>query len=286
MQRFVLVVLLGLVAGCATQPTALSAKADAARGAAEAAIETWRIALADWREQPDTATAARLREAGSALQVASQACASEPGCDAGPLLPRYAELLDAQTELLAAPERASHDGLALEGEGGALGESGPSEAEGVDPGLHGLQDSLALLNGRDLRELIDLNSQVKAALNEWLTWMRPQLLESYENYQFMRHRMWPEYEQAGLPEALLFGILAKESAGKVHAVSRAGAAGPLQFMPATGMRFGLGRDVDGFDRRFDPQLSARANVRYLMFRFAQQVIWVVLQTWLFVVTHR
>jgi membrane-bound lytic murein transglycosylase D len=81
--------------------------------------------------------------------------------------------------------------------------------------------------------------------------------------------MWPEYEQAGLPEALLFGILAKESGGRVHAVSRAGAAGPLQFMPATGRRFGLGRDANGFDTRFDPRASTRANVRYLNERFAE-----------------
>jgi len=74
--------------------------------------------------------------------------------------------------------------------------------------------------------------------------------------------MWPEYEKAGLPEALLFGMLAKESGGKVHAVSRSGASGPLQFMYATGLRFGLGT-VDGFDQRFDPKLSARANAAYV-----------------------
>ena len=32
----------------------------------------------------------------------------------------------------------------------------------------------------------------------------------------MRHLMWPQFERAGLPEALLFGIMAKESNGKVH----------------------------------------------------------------------
>ena len=30
----------------------------------------------------------------------------------------------------------------------------------------------------------------------------------------MRHLMWPAYEEAGLPEALLFGIMAKESAAR------------------------------------------------------------------------
>jgi membrane-bound lytic murein transglycosylase D len=74
--------------------------------------------------------------------------------------------------------------------------------------------------------------------------------------------MEPAYAQARLPEALLFGIMAKESGGKVHAVSRSGAAGPLQFMYATGLRFGLNND-DGFDLRFDPAAAARANADYI-----------------------
>jgi membrane-bound lytic murein transglycosylase D len=82
----------------------------------------------------------------------------------------------------------------------------------------------------------------------------------------MRQLMWPEYEREGLPEALLFGIMAQESGGKVHAVSHAGAAGPLQFMPATGARYGLGLS-NGFDTRYDPQLATRANVQYLNERF-------------------
>ena len=123
-----------------------------------------------------------------------------------------------------------------------------------------------MLNGRDLREVIELNEPVRAAMAEWLTWMRPQLITSWENYQQMRFLMWPEYERAGLPEALLFGILAKESNGRVHAVSRAGAAGPMQFMPATGARFGMGWR-DGFDTRYDPQLAARASVLYFNERF-------------------
>ncbi|HEY9144576.1 MAG TPA: transglycosylase SLT domain-containing protein, partial [Arenimonas sp.] len=47
-----------------------------------------------------------------------------------------------------------------------------------------------------------------------------------------------------------------------------GAAGPMQFMPATGARFGLGWR-DGFDTRYDPQLAARASVLYFNERFAE-----------------
>ena len=131
-----------------------------------------------------------------------------------------------------------------------------------------LARSAAMLNGKRLDEVIRLNGAVKAGIEEWLTWMRPNLLDAYENYQYLRHRMWPEYEKAGLPEALLFGIMAKESGGKVHAVSRAGAAGLLQFMPATARGYGLGR-ASGFDDRFDPALITRANVAYLNDRFRE-----------------
>lgn len=145
------------------------------------------------------------------------------------------------------------------------------EADAISPILADLpeaQRTITLLRGRNLAEVIVLNEPVKAAMNEWLTWLRPNLIEAYENYQFMRFMMWPSYEQAGLPEALLFAIMARESQGKVHAVSRSGAAGPLQFMPATGQRFGLGRrPSDGFDTRFDPREATRAQVAYLNEQF-------------------
>jgi membrane-bound lytic murein transglycosylase D len=122
--------------------------------------------------------------------------------------------------------------------------------------------SISMLKGRQLRQLIELNETTKASIDEWLTWMRPQLIETYKNYAYMRPLMLPEYEKAGLPEALLFGILARESVGRVHSFSKSGAAGPLQFMPVTGQRFGL-RNANGFDERLDPSLAARANVQYI-----------------------
>lgn len=124
------------------------------------------------------------------------------------------------------------------------------------------------LYGRDFDWAAERDSLVNAALKDWLTWMRPTLIDAYENYQYMRHLMWPVYEEAGLPEALLFGILAKESGGRVHSVSRVGAAGPLQFMRHTGLRFGLTID-EVLDERFDPHASTRANVAYLHERLAQ-----------------
>lgn len=152
---------------------------------------------------------------------------------------------------------------AIEGEGDTpeatseLGESTP-----VTAALPELGRSVALLKGRELGDIIALNGPVKAALEQWLTQYRPNLMLAYENYEYMRFQMAPEYHKAGLPEALLFGMMAKESGGKVHAVSRSGASGPLQFMYATGQRFGL-TTVDGFDQRFDPRMSTRANAAYI-----------------------
>lgn len=118
------------------------------------------------------------------------------------------------------------------------------------------------LNGTDLVELIVLNPQVRNALNGWLTWNRPLLMNTYENYQYLRAEMAPAFDAANMPEALLFGILAVESGGRVHAFSRVGAAGPLQFMRATGSRYGL-RTGGEFDERLDPARAAQATVDYL-----------------------
>jgi membrane-bound lytic murein transglycosylase D len=124
------------------------------------------------------------------------------------------------------------------------------------------------LTDQDIAWTAERDSLVAAALNDWLTWMRPTLIEAYEQYMYMRHLMWPVYAEAGLPEGLLFGILAKESGGRVHSVSRMGAAGPLQFMGYTALRLGLRIDEER-DERFDPHSSTRANVAYLHERFIE-----------------
>ena len=129
-----------------------------------------------------------------------------------------------------------------------------------------LGDTVALLRGNDLREMISLNGPVKAALDDWLTWNRPMLMSSYEYYQYLRDKIAPIYEEAGLPEALLFAMIATETGGRVHSFSHAGAAGLLQFIRSTGQRYGL-REVDGFDMRLDPEAATRANVAYINEQF-------------------
>lgn len=188
------------------------------------------------------------------LKDAAARCGNTPGCD---------------------PQRffSVFDHLLRLKDGSFIGDETPDEATG-EPALAPIvgqagasslpeaQRSVTLLRGHQLSELIAMNGPVKAALEMWLTQWRGNLMDAYINYEYLRHEMWPQYQEQGLPEALLFGILAKESGGKVHAVSRSGAAGPLQFMYATGLRFGLS-DQDGFDMRFDPTQAARANAEYI-----------------------
>ena len=187
------------------------------------------------------------------LQAAATQCAATRGCETSRFFAAFDRLLRAPA-VAPAPGGESSEAPDATAE---VGESSPVVAALPETGR-----SIALLKGRKLGDIIAMNDPVKVALEQWLTQYRPNLMRAYENYEYMRYRMSPEYEKAGLPEALLFGILAQESGGKVHAVSRSGASGPLQFMSATGARFGLGV-VDGFDQRFDPALSTRANAAYI-----------------------
>jgi soluble lytic murein transglycosylase-like protein len=66
----------------------------------------------------------------------------------------------------------------------------------------------------------------------------------------------------GVDGRLLAALVWSESAFRPHAVSRAGAAGLSQLMPATAR--GLGLRVDSsVDQRFDPELNLNAGARYL-----------------------
>src|SRR5690606_857802 len=242
-------------------PQALAARngrADALYAELDQATQAYRQGLEQVAAGESETGRETMRQAAGKLLDAAGRCQNTRGCDVG----RFVAAYDALLQLGA--ERAAGGGEGFSRENGEK----PGAGEGVLASMPAAQRSVAMLKGRDLRELIELNEPVRAARMDWLPWMRPALMTSWENYQYMRFLMWPEYEQAGLPEALLFGILAKESNGRVHAVSRAGAAGPLQFMPATGARFGLGWR-DGFDTRYDPQLAARASVLYFNERFAE-----------------
>src|SRR5688572_6418661 len=220
----------------------------------DATALAWRTGLGQLRAGEVDAGREAVRKASAQLLSLGGRCEKTHRCDVARVFATYDSLMQEGLNLATGGE--GYASAAGTGTGGVLGAM-PASGRSVN-----------MLRGKEFAALIEMNEPVRAALAEWLTWMRPSLITSWENYQQMRFLMWPEYQRAGLPEALLFGILAKESNGRVHALSRSGAAGPMQFMPATGYRFGLGY-VNGFDTRYDPQLSARASVRYFNERFAE-----------------
>ncbi|MFO8004850.1 transglycosylase SLT domain-containing protein [Thioalkalivibrio sp.] len=240
-------------------------RGDVSNDVIEDAIAGYKVGLEEIRNGELGSGQARIREAVADLGMAGDACSRRPGCGTQRFMAAYHELLTLRSAMLTEAD----EGLAQ------LESEGVSETEDVfesagapaDPGV-AVGAGSDWFDGMMLSPTIEYNSLVRGAMNDWLTWKRPTLVDAYENYMHMRHLMWPHYEEAGIPEGLLFGILAKESGGRVHSVSRAGAAGPLQFMFYTGLRFGL-TTVDGFDQRFDPAESARASVAYLRARFAE-----------------
>ena len=204
----------------------------------------------------------RVASAMEGMAAAFEVCRSSEGCDVNRFWDGLERLLGAQANAL---KLQANELLELE----AAAQQREDEEQGteplttiIEPSIPEVQRTVALLRGTELRELITLNAQVKAALDDWLTWNRPLLMQSYENYLYLRSQIAPVYDEAGLPEALLFGMIATETGGRVHSTSRAGARGLLQFMRYTGRKYGL-REVDGFDTRFDPVEATRANVAYL-----------------------
>ena len=241
------------------------ASAQSRRDRAAAAGLAERMAAAEARYQEARVRAANadpgaVAEADAALEDMEDillACEKQRGCQLASLLPGVKRQLKANVDEAAGdPE----DDLELEPEGDLPTGDVPEGASAA-----------ALLgeDGQRFVRMVQFNPAVQEGIRRWLTDMRVSLITSHENYQYLRHLMAPAFEKRGLPEALLFGILAKESNGRVHAGSRAGAVGPLQFMPATGRRFGLGPDASGFDTRYDPAASADAAAVYLGERYAE-----------------
>src|SRR5690606_4130977 len=130
-----------------------------------------------WRNGDSTASAAGFAAARERLASAAQRCAAVAGCDMSPITRAQDVLIDSQARALASAARnqPARDEI--------------HAADTVDqesPLLSAIPESarsVRLLNGRDLADLIEVNEPVRAALREWLTWMRPFLLDSWENYQ-------------------------------------------------------------------------------------------------------
>ena len=201
------------------------------------------------------------RQGDSALEDMEDviaACTKQRGCGMSTMLATFKRLLKTNSDAVAGEDDGDFDTTLVD--------------EPVDAGNVPIAAGAAALltaDGQRFVKMVQYNPAVQAGIRRWLTDMRVALIQSHENYQYMRHLMSPAFQRNGLPEALLFGIMAKESNGKVHVGSRAGAVGPMQFMPATGQRFGLGPDGSGFDTRYDPRAAANAAARYLNERFGE-----------------
>ncbi|MGH8182928.1 MAG: transglycosylase SLT domain-containing protein, partial [Rhodanobacteraceae bacterium] len=238
---------LGLLAGCAQTPTrGTGAPADlnALYAQLQQASSEYDQALDQARRGDNAQSQKTLEAALDAMRSASDKCVNTAGCDTARFLSAYDRALRLKDGSFLGTE---DDEQAIDNED----KSAAGSNSGVLATLPQAQRTVQLLHDHKLSDLVATNGTVQAALQVWLTRLRPNLIRAYVDYRYLRYQMEPAFHKAGLPEAILFGLIAKESGGRVHAVSRSGAAGPLQFMPATGARFGL-NTVNGFDQRFDP----------------------------------
>ena len=224
------------------------------------AEEAYRLALVGVNDSESQASA-NADKALEDMEDVIIACANLRHCPLGTLLTSYKRLLKMQIDTLASDdtEQVPKDGLQID----------LSQAQEDSAQRHQRQVSLFPNHSASSRFMVTNNEAVQVGMRRWLTELRPQLFVSYENYMNLRHIMWPEWERRGLPEALLFGIIAKESTGRAHINSRTGAVGLMQFMPATGRRFGLGYDATGFDSRLDAQRVAAASADFLSERLTE-----------------
>ncbi|TAN04324.1 MAG: LysM peptidoglycan-binding domain-containing protein [Rhodanobacteraceae bacterium] len=246
---------LGLLAGCAQAPTKASTSGlNQLYAQLNQASAQYDQALEQARRGDNAQSQKTLKAALDAMRSASDQCVNTPGCDTARFLSAY----DRALRLKDGSFLGTEDDEALDDEEQVIA----GNNSGVLATLPQAKRTVQLLHDHKLSDLVATNGTVQAALQVWLTRLRPNLIRAYVDYQYLRYQMWPAFHKAGLPEAILFGLIAKESGGRVHAVSRSGAVGPLQFMPATGARFGL-NTVDGFDQRFDPTMAAQATAAYL-----------------------
>lgn len=199
-----------------------------------------------------------LASATDRMSVVAEECRRVDGCDIELFIRALGAVLEERRSAIDEARKSARRSPSLASAiRWALGEQASAA-----PPVPETTRKAARLRGVDVAELITLNGPVTRALNDWLTWNRPQLVDAYANYLFLRDELAPIYEKADLPEALLFAVMAQETGAKVHSYSSAGAAGPLQFMPTTGLRYGLIR-IGGFDLRLDPAASTKASAEYL-----------------------
>ncbi|AEH44801.1 Lytic transglycosylase catalytic [Thermodesulfatator indicus DSM 15286] len=118
-----------------------------------------------------------------------------------------------------------------------------------------------VVNGLHSEIPLVMNRYVKAEIKRFQTSERKFFLEAYKRSGRYRPMIVKALKEAGLPEELSWLPLI-ESGFKVRALSRARALGLWQFIPSTGYKFGLKRNM-WIDERLDPEKSTKAAIAYL-----------------------
>jgi membrane-bound lytic murein transglycosylase D len=106
-----------------------------------------------------------------------------------------------------------------------------------------------------------MNADVEKEIRSFQTIERNFFERSYERSGYYLPLMKQQLRQAGLPEELAWLPLV-ESGFQVHALSKARALGPWQFIPSTGYKYGLNRDAF-IDERMNVEKSTQAAIAYL-----------------------
>ncbi len=117
------------------------------------------------------------------------------------------------------------------------------------------------INGNHNEIPLTMNKFVEKAIKRFQGSERRFFMESYKRSGKYMERILIALNEAGLPEDLAWLPLI-ESGFKVRALSRARALGLWQFIPSTGYKFGLKRDM-WIDERLDPDKATAAAIAYL-----------------------
>lgn len=117
------------------------------------------------------------------------------------------------------------------------------------------------INGNHNEIPLTMNKFVEKAIKRFQGSERRFFMESYKRSGKYMERILIALNEAGLPKELAWLPLI-ESGFKVRALSRARALGLWQFIPSTGYKFGLKRDM-WIDERLDPDKATAAAIAYL-----------------------
>src|SRR5688500_2414651 len=162
-----------LLSGCATTSgQKVAPAADAATNALYAEIEraSARLdqAVAHYGAGETQAAQGELAAARTEWLALGDRCIASPGREGRPGTAAHDALREPPARF---PAVTPEDAEPVNGESATQG-------EGDSPVVRAMPQAartVAMLKGRDLAKVIQLNEPLKAALEEWLTWMRPQL---------------------------------------------------------------------------------------------------------------